>query len=265
MKQKLILTNLITSQIITALLLTFAYTHWYPYSLSEVFDFEFHAKLIILANLLLGPFLLLIIYKKEKQGLKKDILIILTLQISVFLFGSYNLYNIHPAYAVFTVDRFSLVSAKDAIPKNARYIELQKNPIISGTRLTFAKMPNNRDERNSILMGHLFEGKPDLHGLPKYYEPYENFVHRVLEKSISPIQIIAKKDNRLELNSFLKKHGGVADSYAYIPLQNSHINAIWVLDKHTAQPIGVLDIDPWELNPPVSSKKLKNKPRKWSA
>jgi len=123
--------------------------------------------------------------------------------------------------------------------------------------MAFAKMPIDHKKRNAILMEHFFQGKADLDGRAEFYEPYIKHIPKILEKSIALKRITSNKNNTEKLSLFLRKHGGSSDSYAYLPLQNRNQYVIWVLDKITAQPVGILDIDPWEL--PQSIKKLKSK------
>lgn len=262
MKNRLIVSNLILSQSLTAFLVLFACFYWFPYSLSDVINFTLHVKLLILANLILGPFFIMLIYKEGKKGLKGDLIIICVLQAAAFLFGTYSLYQKHPAYAVFTVDRFTLMSAKEVQSEKIRFTELKQQPLL-GTKMVFAKNPKEQSKRNEILLGYLFGGKPDLDGRPEYYEPYLMHISKVLEKSI-PVALMSAKDaNLVKLNAFLSEHGGNTDSYAYLPLQTSVKDVIWVLDSITAQPVGILDIDPWKLTQSSKQHKTKSKARRW--
>ena len=78
-------------------------------------DFYFHAegvwsatRIVIMVDLVLGPLLTLIVFKPGKKGLKFDLALIATVQISALIYGIYILYSERPAYLVFSIDRFEV-------------------------------------------------------------------------------------------------------------------------------------------------------------
>lgn len=254
MKYKLILSNLSISSIFLIIFLIPAYFLWHPHSLDSLTGFAKSAKVLVLVNLVLGPLLLMLIYKKGKRNLKFDILIMATIQFIAILFGMYSIYQKHPVYAVFAVDRFTIINAENALTPDGSS-KLFTIDSFSGPKLVFAKMPEDRKSRNKVLMDHLFKGAPDLDGLPEYYESYNKYISKVLRKGLDINKILRVKDYNNKLNQFLRKHGGNKNSYAYLPLQVNNRDVIWVLDINTAKPVGVLNIDPWQFV--NQSKKLK--------
>ncbi len=263
MKYKIASTNLIISQIISSAFLLFAYFAWFPHSLTELSGFSKSAWVLILVNLILGPLLILFFYKKDKKNLKFDLFALAAIQASALLFGMYSIYQKHPVYAVFAVDRFTLINAKFAEPEKTRHNALQVS-FLSKSKMVFAKMPTDSKIRNELIMGQMFEGKPDLDGRAEYYEPYASHIDSVINKSLNLKAKLNKPPDKLVLETFLKKHGGNVDSYAYIPLQTNKEDVIWVLNKLTAQPIGILYIDPWQFSRATKEEqKLENKIRRW--
>ena len=263
MKYMIASTNFVISQVISALFLLFAYFAWFPHSLTELSSFSKSAWLLVFINLILGPLLILFFYNKNKKNLKFDLLALAAIQTSALLFGMYSIYQKHPVYAVFTVDRFTLINAKYAEPEKARHNELQVS-FLSKSKMAFAKMPIDIHLKNEIIMGHMFRGEPDLDGRAEYYEPYANHIDSVINMSLNLKGMLKKPLDISELASFLNEHGGTVDSYAYIPLQTNKEEVIWVLNKLTAEPIGILNIDPWKFSRSANEKrKQKNKIRRW--
>jgi hypothetical protein len=263
MKYKIASKNLIISQIVIIVFLSFAYLMWFPHSLSELNGFTKSAVLLILVNLVLGPLLILFFYKKDKKNLKFDLLALAAIQTTALLFGMYSIYQKHPVYAVFTIDRFTLVNAKYAEPEKTRHTDLQVS-FLSKSKMAFAKMPTDIRLKNEITMGHMLNGEPDLDGRAEYYEPYANHINAVINKSLNLKGVLKKSLDKSELASFLNKYGGSIDSYVYIPLQTYKEDVIWVLNKTTAEPIGILNIDPWQFSKTTTEKqKPKHTIRRW--
>ncbi len=263
MKYKIASTNFIISQIISTFFLLFAYLMWFPHSLSELNGFSKSALLLVLVNLVLGPLLILFFYKQDKKNLKFDLFALAAIQTTALLFGMYSIYQKHPVYAVFTIDRFTLINAKYAEPEKTRHSELQVS-FLSKSKMAFAKMPTDIHLKNDIAMGHMLKGEPDLDGRSEYYEPYTNHIDSVITKSLDLKGKLKQADDQLKLTVFLNKHGGRIESYAYLPLQTHEKDVIWVLNKLTAEPIGILDIDPWKFSTSANeSQKQKNQVRRW--
>ena len=265
MKYKIASTNLIISQLISSVFLLFAYFVWFPHSLFELNGFAKSALILVLVNLVLGPLVILFFYKIDKINLKLDLLALAAIQTSALIFGMYSIYQKHPVYAVFTVDRFTLINAIYAEPEKTVHSELQVS-FLSKSKMAFAKMPTDILLKNEIIMGHMLKGEPDLDGRAEYYEPYANHINSVITKSLNLKGKLKQADEQIELAAFLKKHGGNIDSYAYLPLQTNEKDVIWVLNKITAKPIGILDIDPWQFSKTTTrAKKLKHTIRRWQS
>ena len=244
-KYKTIGFNFLVSQIIIAIFLIFAWAIWYPSPLAEFSGFYKMSQIILLTNLCLGPILIFIIYKEHKKKLKQDLLVLAIIQVSAFLFGAYSIYLKHPAYLVFTVDRFTLVSEKEITSDKIQYPQLQTS-FFSSPKLVFAQRPENPKARNELLFSVLFEGKPDLDRRAEYYEPFANHLTSVLKRSIETDVLFPDELSQIKLSKFLGKYGGEKQDYAYLPLQgNRGKNVIWVLDRKDGHPIDIIDSDPW--------------------
>lgn len=249
MRVKLALRNLFISQAIIFIFLIFAYFIWFPYSFIILKEFYKTAILLIIVDLVLGPLLVLLVYKENKKHLRFDINILLLIQITAFAFGAYSLYLKHPVYAVFTIDRFTLVNAANANSEKIRFNTL-KSSLFSKTKIAVAKMPVKIEERNALVLGVL-NGEVDLDQRAEYYEPYDLHIKSVIDRNLITDVSIFKNKTKREFKKFINKHGGKISDYVYLPLQTQFKDVIWVLNNKTALPIGIIDIDPWSLNKKV--------------
>jgi len=211
MNFKLAAINLLISQFLILVILIFAYHVWFPHSLSEFIGFKAKAQLIIIVNIILGPILFLIICRKDKKTQKLDFTVLILLQLIAIIYGTYILYQKHPSYAVFTIDRFTLVDRVNSETEKVRFKELKTN-IFSKTKLAFAKFPDDIHKRNQLMMMAIIDRENDLDKQHEYFEPYNNHINSVISKSLDVQKLFTSKEKKIKLK---------------------------------AQPIGIIDIDPW--------------------
>jgi len=246
-RTKIALRNLYISQAIIIVFLVFAYLVWFPHSFSELGGFYKTAWMLVFVDLILGPLLVLIVYKKDKKYLAFDINVLLAIQLGAFVFGAYSLYLKHPAYAVFTGDRFTLTNVSRVYPQQS-WDEQLKTSFFSSPRLVVAKAPDDVKERNALLFDVLLKGAPDIDERPEYYEPFETHSEAILAKDINPDTLFFNKERQTKLKTFIVQYGGTRENYAFFPLRgNNQKDVVWVLDRENAKPVGIIDIDPWVL------------------
>jgi hypothetical protein len=248
MKYKIAGINLLLSQAIIIIFLGFAYITWFPYSFYELNGVSKTVQILLLVNFCLGPLLILIIYKNNKNPttLKFDLYSLITLQIIAFTIGSYAIYLKHPVYLVFSVDRFTLINASNATPEKSRYDDF-KGSFFSRPTLVFAQIPDDPKKRNELLMGVLFEGKADIDQHAEYYEPFHQHKKAILARSLNTSDIFSNEKSKNEIDKFIKKYGGYINDYVYFPLQTvDKKDVVLVLIKETLQPISIIAISPWK-------------------
>ena len=249
MKLKIALRNLYISQAIILLFLLFAYIFWFPHSFAELGGFFDTAWMLIFVDLILGPLLVFLIYKENKKNLKFDINFLLSIQLVAFIFGAYSLFLKHPAYAVFSNDRFILTNISNIYPKPSKF-DLLKNHFFSSPELVFAKLPETTLERNNFILSVSLKGEPDIESRPKYFKPLNTHIDKVLKKSINLKDLDLGNREQKILNSFFNKHKKDKHRFAYFSLSgNDKKEMIWVFDTKLAKPIEILDINPWKLKP----------------
>ncbi|UJS24380.1 TfpX/TfpZ family type IV pilin accessory protein [Thiothrix winogradskyi] len=247
-KEKLAATSIhftISAFILFSFLLI-AFYIWYPTPYAEISGLNHLLLVLIGVDLVLGPLLTFIIFKKNKPSLKFDLTFIATIQLIAFIYGAHAIYQGHPVYISYAVDRFELIPAKDALPEKAQHEEFKVSKL-GFPKLAYAKLPEDREARNALLF-EAISGLPDLERRPEYYEPFGNFVTAVLQKGLTPQQLSSTPESNQKLEVFIAKHGKTANDYAYLPLVGKEKDVLWVWDKATEQPVGTLDIDPWRLS-----------------
>ncbi len=236
--------HLLLSLVIISLAIGLIIIFWFPDSLIKVSNFKEIALLIVSIDLVLGPLLTFVVYKPKKKSLKFDLSTIALVQLSALVYGLFTLYQAHPVFITFNVDRFTLVRAVDANPEKTKYDSL-KISTLSSPKLVIAKLPEDQKERSELLLQVATKGASDIDLRPEYYHPYEDNISEILAKSLDPNILFEKSESKEKLEKFIRKFGKSKGDYAYFPLEGTSKDVIWVLDRKTAKPIDIIDVNPW--------------------
>lgn len=243
-KFKVAATHFLISIIVVTLILGLIIFYWFPNPIIKVSNFKEIALIIILVDLVLGPLLTFVVFKPLKKGLKIDLALIALIQISALLFGVHNLYQVHPLYVTFNVDRFTTVPATEARPNKAIKEEFQISKF-SSPKFVVSKLPEDIKERNELILNTMANGVSDFDLRSEYYHRIDDNKANILSKSLDPEIIFKKHDAKMKSLEFIKKHGKTLNDFAFLPLEGQKKTAVLVLDNKTAKPIDVIDVFPW--------------------
>lgn len=244
-KLKASILHLGLSIILVALVIGSLLFFFFPQLFINITDFKGVASLIITVDLILGPLLTFVVFQPEKKSLKFDLSVVAAIQLSALIYGAFALYQIHPVFVTFNIDRFTLISAKDAEPEKAKVDEYKVSKLTTA-KMAFAKMPENIEARNELAITAGLGGG-DLDQRVEYYEPYDDHINKIIAKGLDPKLITSNADSNKKIKKFLDKNQGNIDSFVFLPINSAKKNAIIVLDKVTAQPVATINSDPWEL------------------
>ena len=246
MRLNIALRNLVISQIIILLFLIFAYFVWFPHSFLELGGFTKTALMLIFADLILGPLLVFIVFKEGKKYLTFDINVLLGIQIIAFLFGAYSLYLKHPAYAVFKNDRFILTNVSHLYPQPT-LVEQLKSTVFFKPHLVTTHLPDDSQERTNLMVNVDLFGAPDIEKRPNLFSTI-NDMNAIFEKSINLKSRRLNHQAQQQLELFFKTHSGTVNDYAFLPvIGNNQKSFIWAFNRQSQQPVGLIDINPWQL------------------
>lgn len=218
---------------------------WFPYSFTLLGGFTKTALMLIFVDLVLGPLLVFIVFKEGKKYLNFDINVLLGIQILAFIFGAYSLFLKHPAYAVFTGDRFTLTNVSEIYPYQPWHKSLGRL-FLTLPKLVVAKLPENDAEKSRLILDVVLRQKPDIDKRPEYYQALEENLQHVLSKSLKVHTVFNDEMSKQKLNDFIKKQGGNVTDYAFFPLSgNNKKDVVWVFNRTPFTPAGIIEINPW--------------------
>ncbi len=243
-KLKAFTIHLALSLLVLSSFLLYAFYIWYPAPYYEVAGLDRITAILIAVDLVLGPTLTFLLYRKGKPRLKFDLTLIAIVQLAALAYGMNTIYEGHPAYVVFAVDRFELVPVTDVDPGTAKHEEFKTSTLWKPV-LAFAKIPEEREERNKLLFEVVVEQKPGVERRPQYYEPIGNHLNDMLRRAMKPEKLLDSPEIRKHLADFLRTHKGKMEDYAFFPLVGKSKDLIVAIRRETGEMTGTLPIDPW--------------------
>jgi hypothetical protein len=244
-KFKASLIHLSISAIIIGLFYLLVLNIWYPAPYFQVSGLLEIMLMLVIIDLIIGPLLTFIVFKPKKSSLKFDLSVIAAIQVAALVYGAIAVYEGHPVYVAYAIDRFTLVSVGEADPKKAKYKELNVSTF-GIPKVVYAKMPEKGDARNNLMFSAI-SGGLDLENHAEYYEPIDQYTKQILSRSVDVDKILAYPNSKQHLESFLQEQKKEASELAFLPLMGKAKVMLWALDRKNGKPVGVLDIDPWEL------------------
>lgn len=243
-KLKASIVHLIISVIIVSLTVGLITYFWYPLNYLYITRFVQIVVVLVCVDLVMGPVLTFVVYNAKKASLKFDLAVIAILQIAALGYGGYMLFQNHPLYVTFTIDRYTLVSAQDADPEKAQYEEYKISKL-SSPQLAFAALPETQEAKNKLMLG-VIGGAKDLDQRTDLYKPYLKNLAAINAKSIEKDRIFADKENKPEVAKFISQYGHSIEDYIFLPLNGHTKHVIVAVNKNTGQPITTIDVDPWQ-------------------
>ena len=244
------LTHLAFSAVIVAITCAVNFFVWYPHPYFQAGGAWHALRVLIGVDVVIGPMLTLIVFKAGKKGLKFDLAFIAIVQLAAFIYGVSVLYSHRPYFSVFAVDRFVLV-AQDEV--DARELAGAGNRVGSkpfvGPLQIVARRPTDEAGMQRLLDETLFQGKPDIDRRPEFWWPYAEHAAEVAAKARPIASIRGKGPEIAALVDGLPARLGVPESrLGVLPLLVGDHPYSVVIDKATALPLEVFDVDPWSDN-----------------
>ncbi|AVP99122.1 hypothetical protein C7S18_18965 [Ahniella affigens] len=198
---------------------------WYPEVLFYIAGGANLAMLIVGCDVIIGPLLTTIVFKRGKKTLKFDLAVILLLQIAAMVYGTYVLYTARPVVLIAAGDRIYAVGYNQLDPEYwKRAPPTVKLSAWGPTQYSVSK-PFDPILQNQMI-DELLRGN-DLHMLPWMYRPYADGRQTLLNSA------------RLD-----------AQGQAFVPLVARKGNGMAYLDS-SGDLKQMKEGDPWETAKPV--------------
>lgn len=239
--------HLCASLVVAALAATLVFGVWYPYPYSEISGGRELFWLVVSVDVILGPLITLAVFNRKKPlaELKRDLLIVVLLQLGALGYGLWTVSVARPVHLVFEIDRFRAVHAIEIPPELLGKAPRGIDPLpLTGPTLLAVRPFNNDQESMDATMaavqGTQLGFRPDL------WQAYSESVPQVL-KAARPVGALKTRfpDRAAEIDRLLLAAGAKPEGAVYLPLvARSHFWTIF-LDSGHARVIATMPLDPF--------------------
>ncbi|HBN8236500.1 TPA: type4 fimbrial accessory protein [Pseudomonas aeruginosa] len=227
--------HLFFAAILSLLALSLVLFLWYPSPFFHVSGVQKVLGLIFFCNLVFGPVLTFLVYKKNKLKFLFDISIILLVQVSSFAYGLHVLSVGRPAWLVFVVDDFEVVRPVDLDVRNG-YVDLG---VLNGPRWIAATYSDDPVIRKAQREDEIFLGI-SLARRPEAYTPLESRKDEIKYR-LKPISELLKYNSEKKVEAAI---GGWLDLFGWLPLKGTAADLVVLFDQNI-KIIAVVDLRPW--------------------
>lgn len=238
--------HLALSALVAAVAGLLVFALWYPYPYREISGGRELFLLVVGVDIVLGPLITFSVFNlaKPRRELRRDLAIVVLLQLSGLAYGLWTVHLARPVHMVFEYDRFRVVhqveiplELADQVPAGIELAPLG-GPTLLALR-PFRSMQERTDLTIAALQGLHLSARPDL------WQRYEAGRAQVLAAAHPATQLKSRFPQRsAEIDALLRKSGREAAAAAYLPLVARKSEAWTVLlDATTAEVIGYLPLD----------------------
>lgn len=224
---------------------------WYPPPYDMLAGGRDLFKFIILVDVIVGPFLTLIIFDKNKSRryLWIDFLVIVSLQVVALGYGLYSVMQARPLYLAYEGDRYRVVSVPD-IDVDSMVLALPEfasvhygRPKLIGVRLSKS---TEKDFPLSIQLS--IAGMYPAYR-PQRWVPYQSQIESVKESLVSIKKLTDKYPEKAsDIFSSSRQCVKKDDGVGYLPLSTEKGNPVdWVVlvNRETGFPCEIIPFDGW--------------------
>lgn len=217
---------------------------WYPSPLEQAIGVTSIVLILLGVDVVAGPLLTFAVCKQGKKSLKYDLMLIILVQISAFIYGIHIVAQGRPVWIVFNKDSFVAVQAFEM---KHNYMEKAKSEYqvtsFSGPHWVALHYPSDTEQKR-VLHESAFKGV-DLPRRADFYEPIVNQMELIKQKAqeLSQLNQFNKPE---EVKAELAKW---PEANAFLPLNAREIPVSVLIKRDTGTVIAIVNLKPW-LNQP---------------
>lgn len=233
------------SALVAALSALLVFGLWYPYPYREISGGRELFLLVVTVDVIMGPLITLAIFDRRKswEELRRDLFIVVVLQLSALGYGLWTVAMARPAHMTFEIDRFRIVHAIDIpdelLPKTPLGITAlpYTGPTLVGLR-PFTDEQEKMDMTMAALQGIQLGARPDL------WQSYDASRPDVLRVAKPVGQLRQRFPDRVAaIDAALEGLGAAADTAQYLPLVGRKSFWTVLVDGHNGDVLGFIPLD----------------------
>ncbi|YCH22530.1 type IV pilin accessory protein [Pseudomonas sp. D1-3] len=234
--------HLLFSFLLAVISVPLVFMLWYPSPLDKATGMTAVFLLIICVDVVLGPLMTAVVYKKNKPSLRFDLSCIVIVQLAAFAYGLYVVGQGRPAWIVYNVGRFDLVQASELDYSRLTETDVKYlSPSWLGPGWVGVRVPSDLNARNILTFEAVFAGV-DLPQRIDLYTSLDKMKDELSERAMPLGRLHDFNDSELVANVLSASPN--ADSW--LPLMSRNQPMVVLLDRGEGVVIGIVDLRPWD-------------------
>ena len=214
----------------------------YPSPLAQATGVIFLFLLMLGVDVVLGPALTFLVYKKDKKTLKMDLSIIILLQLAALLYGIYSIGQGRPVWLAYNVDRFEVIRNNEVIEDNISQA-LSQYQQVSWLRPQLVGVEFARDA--SIRSDDMFVevlGGISIAQKPERYVPLIKVKHQIQQRAQN-LELLKQFNDQQSVQKILAKY---PQADAFVPLKATAVDMTVLINKEKGEVVKIVDLRPWK-------------------
>ncbi|OWQ88472.1 hypothetical protein CDN99_16595 [Roseateles aquatilis] len=218
---------------------------WYPWPYRIVSGGENLLLLVMTVDVIMGPLITLVIFdiRKPLRELRRDMAIIVVLQLAALAYGVHTVYAARPVVLALENDRFRV-----SIAAGVAVVELDKAPeglrslSLTGPRLVGVAQPEGDERFDAVMMGL---AGVDLGARPKYWRHWDADARRRALAVGKPLVDWLKPHptGEQDVRQAAERTGLPPERLLYIPMLARRTDWSVLVDRTTGDVVGFAPID----------------------
>lgn len=237
---KFFLSHIAISCLIALIAMLLVFFIWYPSPLASAVGVT-HIFLMLLAiDVIIGPVLGFIIYKKGKKTLKMDLIVIIVLQLCALGFGLYSIAEGRPVWLAYNVDRFELVRQNELVnEKIVQALPEYQHPSWGKPQYVAVEFAKDSETRNEDMFAEVMGGISLAHK-PERYVDFAQAKEK-LKQRMQPLDALEQYNEQAAVQSIVKKY---PQAIGFVPLKAVNVDMTVLVDAQ-GDVVKIVDLRPW--------------------
>jgi hypothetical protein len=218
---------------------------WYPYPYREISGGRELFLLVVAVDVILGPLITLAVFNRKKPlaELRRDLTIVVLIQLAALGYGLWTVFVARPVHMVFEYGSFRVVHAIEIPPELLAQTPPDVNalPLTGPTLLGLRPFSSDKEKMEATLValqGVSLSARPDL------WQAYSKSVPEILRVAKPVAELKGRfADQVAEIDRVLTDAGRTEQAAVYVPMAGR--NSFWTvfLDPVTAQVVATMPLD----------------------
>lgn len=248
-KLKVLALHFAATALVAALAAWLVFGLWYPYPYAQMMGGMRLFMLVVGCDLVLGPLISLVIFnpRKRRSELLTDYAVVVAIQLAALGYGLFTVAQARPAFLVFAVDRYVVVSSGE-LPDSERAKALQpqwrETDWLGGVQTVYAVRPADAKTNYDLIMSAMGGGR-DLQHVVENYRPVSEHLAEI-GAAAKPLSVLRQRfpARSAAVDAAMAASGQAEQSLRWLPVQAGSVFWTALVDSRTALPVEWVDIDP---------------------